>query len=213
MVKLKNYFLLFVCGFSFAGLVYGHTGAVMEKIKPSSRYLSDTLETSEPTEVDTCSIEYENAPLDYHNSLSAKDKLEIYLVILGERDHFLVRDSLFNNTSSRYEDDKDKESRKDKIFSIPFEEEVKQGIIKNWEKKNLDSRFVSDTKAYTVASDGSIKEPYWEVWLGPIKLIHGKIIVGFESYSGPLAAKSFKYLLKKKKGKWKLNIWGPFTVS
>ncbi|HEX2867832.1 MAG TPA: hypothetical protein VHO03_12360 [Ignavibacteriales bacterium] len=161
-------------------------------------------------------IKYENAPLDFHYSLSLKDRQEIYFLILVNDNHALVLDSLYNNASCWYYSKEDELARRDKRFAIPMENEIKQYITKFWKKRHRDNKFVSDTKKYLVShgkNSWTVKEPYWEVTLGPIKYIEGKIIVGYSAYSGPLASRSVKYHFFKENGKWKVDVWGPISIS
>jgi hypothetical protein len=111
----------------------------------------------------------------------------------------------------------DRKSRKNKMFYISIEKEVKLAIEKFWIRKHLKNKFVSNIRDYAIFDDNRIteyKDHYSSVNLGPVKNINGKIIVGFETYTDPLASLECKYQLKKRNGKWIIeNCWGPHAIS
>ncbi|MGE5363403.1 MAG: hypothetical protein ACM3SM_04670 [Bacteroidota bacterium] len=163
-----------------------------------------------------CDERYEDASLEYFNKMAYEDKLGIYLAIIGNTKYQLLFDSLYNNAGSTYGGAKYRK-RIDKNFSIPFDKKMKQDITNYWKRKHSTNMLINDVKEYAIYSDDTIiqiKEPYWIVKLGPIKLVDGNIVVGYESWAGPLAGRWRKFVLIKKHDKWEIiGTWGNIVVS
>ncbi|MDP4197492.1 MAG: hypothetical protein Q8940_20770, partial [Bacteroidota bacterium] len=175
------------------------------------------LEGPDPSHLTKWDQQYEDASLDFHYSLNTKEKVEIYLAVLRKENKMLVHDSLFNSAGTMYTAPEDRKSRKNKMFYISIEKEVKQAIEKFWIRKHLKNKFISNLRDYAIVNDNrttEFKDHYSSVKLGPIKNIKGEIIVGFETYTDPLASLACKYQLKKKNGKWiVVDTWGPHAIS
>ena len=141
---------------------------------------------------------YSYASLSFQKTLSQQDILEIYLSIVGDKDSCYVEDHFYNNAGILI-------SRNSDEFSI--NDILKRDISKYWKDKGFKSRFISRNDSVT--NKGYVINGFTIIYLGPIKLVDGNILIGYEEYNNPLSAAGWLFKVEKSNGRWKTEA---FTI-
>lgn len=137
---------------------------------------------------------YTYASLDFQNSLSNDEIIEIFNLILKERNsNSYCLASCFSNTAG---------GLSSHFYQIPFNDDLKMKIKKNWEKLNQNNIFFTSLDDIT-DSFGIITKNYQAAFtFSPIKKVDNRICIGFTNYRAPLGSSGGVYEIKKANGKW-----------
>jgi len=147
---------------------------------------------------------YLHASLDYHQSLSSQDLRDIYMAVLGAKDSCYVRDKFRNYagfSASRV--------KRAKLYSV--NSYLITELSHYWQNNNLKTQFISEKD--TVIQQGEVLNHFHVIYLSPVKLIDGKVYVGYNSYCGPLCGSGLIFEIQKSNSKWIANVFACPWIS
>lgn len=135
---------------------------------------------------------YSYASLDFQNNLSNDEIVEIFNLILQKRNSYCLA-SCFNNTAG---------GLSTHAYEIPFSNELKMQIKRNWERLNQHNIFFARLDDIT-DSFGIVNKKYENaIIFSPVKKVDNRILIGYTNYTAPMGSNGVVYEIKKVNGRW-----------
>ena len=133
---------------------------------------------------------------DFHNTLTASDKFEIYNLLINESSPYFILDSLSNNAGHRNHNMK---------YKIALDPEVEKIFQNSWFNKNSESNIISNIQSGLTGYD-IVLEGYGGIYrFTPIKKIGNKIMIGYDCFIAPLGSHGSFIEIEKTGNKWTIK--------
>lgn len=134
------------------------------------------------------------ASLDFHNSLSNADIIEIFSLVLDKYNSYYLAEYFDNKAGHLTKSEND--------YKVYFNDSLKSSLQKHWKKSNQANEFFNELSE-VVDSSWIVKNSKIVITFSPIKMVDDKIYLGYDKWTIPMGSNGGVIQIKKVNNSWR----------